>query len=238
METGSLFGLKVHKLTMDQALQEIDSLVRGGGAHLVVTLGVEMVMRAEKDPEFFQAVNGASLVIPDSVGILWACRKTGFPLPERLPGIDVLTRAARQAEKYPWRVFFLGAKPGTAEEAARRMKEEYPAFNVAGFHHGYFQDDGPVIDRIREAGTQVLFIAMGSPAQEKWFLKNRDRLGNVVAIGVGGSLDVLSGSVKRAPAFFRNLGLEWLHRLISEPSRMGRMAALPAFVIKVLIKGA
>ena len=234
MQTVKLFAMPVHNVTLGESLECIDRMVQGGGAHLVVTLGVEMVMRAKGDPEFVRLVQGASLVVPDSSGILWACRHYGNPLRERVPGIDILQETARQADKYPWRVFFLGGKPGVAQEAARRMREEYPEFRVAGHHHGYFDDDAPVIEAIRDAKTQVLFVALGSPAQEKWFHKNRESLGDIVAIGVGGSLDVVSGQVRRAPVFFQKTGTEWLYRLLTQPSRIGRMMALPAFAVKVL----
>ena len=234
MQTFKLFGLPVYDVTLDECLERIDIMVKQGGSHLIITLGVEMVMRARNDPDFVSIARDASLVVPDSVGILWACRHYGNPLRQRVPGIDILQASARQAERYPWRVFFLGAKPGVAGQAARRMSEQYPSFKVVGHHHGYFDDDEPVIRAIREAETQVLFVALGSPAQEKWFDKNRETLGNLVAIGVGGSLDVVSGSVKRAPLFFRKTGTEWLYRLLTQPSRIGRMMALPAFAAKVL----
>lgn len=229
-------GLKVHNVSLAQAMDEVDRLVKSGGAHLVVTLGVEMVMRAEKDRDFFHIVNDASLVVPDSVGILWGCSKLGHKLQERVPGVDLFYESARNREKYPWRIFLLGAKPGVAEKAAEIMKKDYPGYNVVGAHHGYFKEDEEVIDKITSANPDVLFVAMGSPAQEKWFVKHRERLGNVVALGVGGSLDVVAGNVKRAPVFFQKTGLEWFHRLITQPHRAGRMIALPAFVVKVLTK--
>jgi N-acetylglucosaminyldiphosphoundecaprenol N-acetyl-beta-D-mannosaminyltransferase len=237
MESVSVCGLKVNDVTMEQTLESIDRMVSGGGSHLVVTLGVEMVMRTNRDREFIDIVNNASLVVPDSVGIQWAGRKAGGRFPERVTGIDILTAAARQNEYYKWKVFFLGAKPGVAEEAAENMKRDYPEFRIVGTHHGYFDNDEEIIDKIKSADINVLFIALGSPYQEKWFMKNRERLGNIVALGVGGSFDVISGTVRRAPVFMRKLGLEWFYRLVTQPARFGRMLALPRFAIRILLKG-
>ncbi|MCD4783076.1 MAG: WecB/TagA/CpsF family glycosyltransferase [Candidatus Eremiobacteraeota bacterium] len=237
MDTIHILGTKVHNLSMDETLDEIDNLIQSGGAHLIVTLGVEMVMHAQKDAEFREIVNNASLVVPDSVGILWAGKKSGVKLKGRAPGIDIINRMTGEAKKYPWRVFLLGAKPGVTDKASRIIKEKHPDFNCVGTYHGYFKDDDEAIEQIKKANPQLLLIGMGFPAQEKWFHRNRDKLGDMVAIGVGGSFDVLSGNIKRAPAFFQKTGLEWFYRLITQPSRFHRMTAIPAFVIKVLFSG-
>jgi len=237
MESISLLGVKVNNLSIDEILETIDSFIKNGGSHLIVTLGVEMVMAAQSDKEYRDVINGASLVVPDSVGILWAAKRKGILLKERAPGIEIIERAASESGKFPWRTFFLGASPDVAKTAAEKLKEKYPDFNWVGEHHGYFDKDEEVIRKIREARSEIVYIAMGFPAQEKWFQKNRELLGNIVAIGVGGSFDVLSGSIKRAPTFFRKLGMEWFYRLVTQPGRILRMMALPAFVLKVLIKG-
>ncbi|MFP4498130.1 MAG: WecB/TagA/CpsF family glycosyltransferase [Vulcanimicrobiota bacterium] len=236
-EKGRIFGLNIHRVTLDETMELIDNMVKQGGAHLVVTLGVEMIMRAQNDPEFANIVNEASLVVPDSVGVLWSCKKGGFALKERVPGVDILYSSARNREKYPWKVFFLGAKPGTAERAKEKIEKEFPGYQVVGTHHGYFREDREVIDIIRDANPDILFIALGSPFQEKWFMKNRHQLGDIVALGVGGSLDVVSGEARRAPVFFQKMGLEWFYRLVTQPARFKRMLVLPAFAIKVLIEG-
>jgi N-acetylglucosaminyldiphosphoundecaprenol N-acetyl-beta-D-mannosaminyltransferase len=236
METARLLGFRIDNLNLQESLERIDELIEKKGSHLVVTLGVEMVMYCRKDPEYEEIVKNASLVVPDSVGILWGCKKKGFILKERVPGIEILKAAAKNAEKYPWRIFFLGGKPGIAEEAANKLKDEYPGFNVVGTCHGYFKDDDEVLKSIIKASPDIIFIAMGFPAQEKWFVKNREKLGDMVSIGVGGSFDVISGRVKRAPLIFQKLGLEWFYRLITQPERAGRMLALPRFMMRVLFE--
>lgn len=237
MDKTSILGVKVYNLSMDETLEEMNRLIKSGGSHLLVTLGVEMVMAAQKDEEFKNIVNEASLVVPDSVGIIWAAKKTGMKLRERVPGVEIIDRVAATADRFEWRAFFLGAKPGVAKEAAEKLQSKYPAFNWVGEHHGYFKDDGEVLKKIDETKPNLIFVAMGFPAQEKWFVKNREKLGNSVVIGVGGSFDVISGRIKRAPMLYRKLGLEWFHRLVTEPKRIIRMTALPMFVLNVIFKG-
>jgi N-acetylglucosaminyldiphosphoundecaprenol N-acetyl-beta-D-mannosaminyltransferase len=232
-----LFSCKVHAVDMEEAVLRSGDFIEKKTFHMVVTLGTEMVMQAQKDGEFKAILNEVDLVVPDSAGICWACRRAGTPLKGRVPGIDLLQRLAALAPGRNWRLFFLGSAPGVAEEAAAALSEKIPGFFVAGSFHGYFKDDAEAIERIREAKPDILVAALGSPRQEKWLWNNRERLPVAVAIGVGGSLDVLSGRRRRAPSWMQKTGLEWLHRLLSEPSRCGRMRALPAFVHMVLTRG-
>ncbi len=237
MEKTYILGVKVNNLSMDETLEEMNRLIKSGGSHLLVTLGVEMVMAAQKDEEFKSIVNDASLVVPDSVGIIWAAKRAGKKLRERVPGVEIIDRVAATSDKYDWKAFFLGAKPGVAREAAEKLESKYPNFKWVGEHHGYFKDDGEILEKINKTKPNLIFVAMGFPAQEKWFIKHREKLGNSIVIGVGGSFDVISGRIKRAPIFYRKLGLEWFHRLITEPKRIVRMMALPLFVLNIIFKG-
>lgn len=232
-----LFSCKVHPVGMEEAILRIEDFIEKKNFHLVVTLGTEMVVQAQKDEEFRAILKQADLVVPDSAGICWACRRAGTPLKGRVPGIDLLQRLAVLAPQKNWRFFFLGSAPGVAEEAAKALSEKAHGFSPAGSFHGYFKDDAEVIELIREARPDILLVALGSPRQEKWIWNNRERLQVPVAIGIGGSLDVLSGRRRRAPRWMQEMGLEWLHRLLSEPGRYKRMQALPAFVRMVLTKG-
>ncbi|MFH0801460.1 MAG: WecB/TagA/CpsF family glycosyltransferase [bacterium] len=232
-----LFSCKVHAVDMEEAVLRIGDFIEGKKFHLVVTLGTEMVVQAQKDEEFRAILNQADLAVPDSAGICWACRRAGTPLKGRVPGIDLLQRLAALAPQKNWHLFFLGSAPGVAEEAGKALSEKIPGFSPAGSFHGYFKDDTEAIERIREAKPDILLVALGSPRQEKWLWHNRERLQVPVAIGIGGSLDVISGRRRRAPSWMQKTGLEWLHRLLTEPSRFKRMQALPAFVRMVLTRG-
>jgi N-acetylglucosaminyldiphosphoundecaprenol N-acetyl-beta-D-mannosaminyltransferase len=229
-----VLGVRVHKITLDETIDQIKEFIKERKPKLLVTLGTEMVMAAQNNDEFREIINSADLVCADAVGIVWASRRLGEPLHEKVAGIDVLSRIAQLSETTGWRLFFLGAAEGMAESAIDALRQRYPGMVVAGHHHGYFSDDEQVKRMIREASPDVLFVALGSPRQELWFWKNKEDLQVPVGIGVGGSFDVLSGKLKRSPQWMISLGLEWLYRLYLQPWRWKRMLVLPLFAMKVL----
>ncbi len=229
-----ILGVGFDNITMDQAVAEGVRLMDTEGAHYVVTPNPEIVEVCREDQEALKAVNGADLVIPDGVGIIYGARMLGTPLKEKLPGIELAQRLMGQMAENGKSLYLLGAKPGVAEEAGRRLTGRYPGLRIAGTHDGYFQEDGPVTEAIRASGADVVFACLGAPKQEKWMARNGQATGARLLIGLGGCLDVFSGQVQRAPEIYQKLGLEWLHRLIKNPSRAGRMLKLPLFLIHVL----
>jgi len=191
-------------------------------------------MRAQHDEEFRELVNGADLVVADGAGLLWAARRCGLSLPERVAGIDLVSRLAETLAGSDGSFFLLGAAPGVAEEAAQTLRHRFPGLRIAGVQDGYFRDDESVVQAVALSGADVLLTGLGSPRQERWMRQHQDRLGLGVGIGVGGSFDVLSGRKTRAPGWMIRLHLEWLFRLLCEPSRLLRMMALPRFMGRVL----
>jgi N-acetylglucosaminyldiphosphoundecaprenol N-acetyl-beta-D-mannosaminyltransferase len=234
LPTARILGVPLHCVDMETAVARIAEFIAQGGFHLVITLGTEMVMNARHDKAFRDVAAQADLLTADSIGVVWAARRQGFKDQGRVAGIEMLERLAERGSREGWRFFFLGGKPGVAEEAAARLVERYPGLLVAGVRDGYFKDDGQVVEEVRASQAHILLAAMGSPRQETWSWKHRDALGVAVAIGVGGSFDVLAGHSQRAPAWMRRCGLEWLYRLLRQPSRAGRMLALPRFALAVL----
>ncbi len=232
-----VLGVKLHPLSMAQALDRIDDLARQPRFHLVVTLGTEMVMRAQEEPEFRELVNGADLVVADGAGLLWAARRCGVDLPERVAGIDLVGRLGERLAGTGGSFFLLGAAPGVADQAAATLAGRYPGLGIAGVRDGYFREDEPVVAALAASGATIRLTGLGSPRQERWMRQHQDRLGVGVGIGVGGSFDVLSGRKTRAPQWMIRLHLEWLYRLACEPSRVGRMLALPRFMLQVLRSG-
>jgi N-acetylglucosaminyldiphosphoundecaprenol N-acetyl-beta-D-mannosaminyltransferase len=226
----------MHCVDMRQAVGIIGDFIDARTPHLVITLGVEMVMNAQVDAGFRDITQQAHLLTPDSIGVVWAARRQGHDC-QRVPGIEMLSELAAEGTRRGWRLFFLGGKPGVADEAAARLQTRFPGLQVAGTADGYFKDEAAMIARVRDSKADILLAAMGSPRQETWCWKHRDALGVPVSIGVGGSFDVLAGTVKRAPRWMQRCHLEWLYRLLSNPSRAGRMLALPRFVCKVLLSG-
>lgn len=232
-----VLGVRVDCLDMAGALDAIQGLVaQGGPTRLVATVNPEFVMRARTDAEFHGALERAALCLPDGIGVVWAMRRRGCPQQERVAGVDLVLRLAELCAQRGWRPFLLGAAPGVAEEAARRLQRSFPGLKVAGAHAGSPrpEDDADSLWRIREARPDLLLVAYGHPRQELWVERNRWRLGVPVAVGVGGSFDFIAGRVRRAPGPVRRLHLEWAWRLALQPWRLRRMAVLPAYAIAVL----
>lgn len=234
MEKTDIRGVGFLNTTMDGAAEFLWERYENGEQSAVFTPNPEIVQKCIENPELFEVVNSAEAVIPDGIGIIKAAKILGTPLKERIPGIELGERIIRESASHGGRIFFMGSKPGIAEAAAKVMEERYPGVDFVGCHDGYFAKEGAendaVIAEINESGADILFVCLGAPVQEKWIYSNRARLTNVrIMLALGGSLDVFSGNAKRAPEFFCKHGLEWFYRLISQPSRIGRMMKLPKF---------
>lgn len=236
LPTVMLLGLPVHRLDMNAALDVIDGFVRTRTPHHVVTADASMLVMAAEDAELRDIIARADLVTPDSIGVLWAAKRAGKPIAERVSGVVIVEQLCARSAERNYRLFFLGAAPGVAELAAEHMTAKYPGCQIVGTRDGFFTpDDVPEITAtIRNARADVVCVAMGIPKQEKWIARHRDELGASVLIGVGGTLDVLSGTVKRAPVVFQRLRLEWLWRVISNPKKISKVMLLPQFVKRVL----
>jgi N-acetylglucosaminyldiphosphoundecaprenol N-acetyl-beta-D-mannosaminyltransferase len=232
-----VLGCRVDAVGRDEAVEQIAALANAGGAALVVTLGVEMVMAAQRDAEFRRIVNGAALVTCDTVGLMLASRLRGGPLRERVTGVELVDAlAARSAARGDVRLYLLGGRGDTAQRAAAVLRRSYPGVAIAGARDGYFRPDesDAVAAAIRASGANVLLAGLGSPKQEQWLARYLGATGAGVGIGIGGSLDIYAGNVARAPAAFRRTGLEWAYRLAKEPRRWRRQLALPRFALAVL----
>lgn len=239
-ESMPLLGVRVDRLDMDGAMGAIRRFIAEGGTHHVVTLDSSMCVMAQTDPELMGIVRDADLVTPDSAGVLWACRHLRRPMPERVSGVEIVERICALSAEIGCRIFFLGAAPGIANLAADRMCEKYPGCRIVGVRDGYFKeaDEPRLIREIRESTADVLFVALGIPKQEKWIHRHASELGVSVLVGVGGSFDVHSGTVKRAPYWVQRLNLEWLYRLARNPRKIGKVMTLPRFVLLALRKPA
>jgi N-acetylglucosaminyldiphosphoundecaprenol N-acetyl-beta-D-mannosaminyltransferase len=230
-----ILDVKIHAVTMSQVLELIKNMAASGLHHQVATVNPEFIMVAQQHEEFRQVLNSTSLSFADGIGVVWASRILGHPLPERIPGVDVVDRLCALAAEDGLRVFLLGAAPGIAEEAARRLQRRNPRLIIAGTFAGSPkpEDDEEICEIVKKAQTDILFVAYGAPHQDLWIARNQPRLRVPVAMGVGGSFDFIVGKSVRAPKILRSLGLEWLHRLIREPRRWKRMLALPRFALAV-----
>ena len=197
----------------------------------MVTPNPEIVEVCRENPAAMRAVNGADLVLPDGIGIIKGAAMLGTPLKEKTPGIEFAAGLMGEMAKEGKSLYLLGAKPGVAEQAAERLAAQYPGLKIAGTHDGYFQEDAPVAEAIRQSGADCVFVCLGAPKQEVWMAQHGPATGAHLMVGLGGVLDVYAGHVKRAPAAWQKLGLEWCYRLLHQPSRIGRMAKLPGFLV-------
>ena len=225
-----VLGVGFDDLTLEEAADRGAALLEEGGFHYVVTPNPEIVDRAGREAPFREILNGADLVLPDGIGVVYASRILGRPLRGRCPGIDFAGKLMEHMAARGGRLYLLGAKPGIAERAARNLEAKYPGLCICGTHDGYFQEDAPVVEDIRSSGAEVVFVCLGAPKQEYWMAKYGPETGARLMAGLGGSLDVFAGVVERAPESWQRLGLEWLYRLVREPKRIGRMARLPLFL--------
>jgi len=233
METVQLRGVNFTPGSLEEISDHIINRINEGVQTAVFTPNSEIVQLCIDDPSLYEVINSAEVIIPDGIGVIKAAKILKLPIKERVPGIELGEKLLSVADA-SMPVFFMGGKPEVADIAAEKMKEKYPNLVVCGTHDVYFKKEGEendaVIEEIKASGACILFVCLGAPAQEKWIRENREKLADVkVLMGLGGSLDVFSGKVERAPAFFRKTGLEWFYRLLKEPSRIGRMMNLPKF---------
>ncbi len=233
----SIWSTSVDNVSMDYALSRTRGAVASGtGLSLVSTVNALAVMEAERNRAYAHALRNSFLTLADGTGVVWALRFLGRPVQERVTGIDFMERLCRMAAAEGWPVYFLGASRASVGGTVEALEREFPGLTVAGFRDGYFDPEDPsVCENVRSSGAKILFVALGVPKQEIWLTQHGEDLGNVVAVGVGGAFDVLSGGLRRAPVVWQKLGLEWLYRLIQEPWRWKRDLELFLFVVRVLL---
>ena len=230
-----ILGVKVDSVTMAQAVAQVEGYMDERKNVLIATANAEMIMRATHDGELKDILNAAALVVPDGAGTVWAAHHLGFEMPERVAGYDLAQELMRIAPSKKQKVFFFGSAPGVAEKAKAKAEELYPGIEIVGTRDGYFkpEDEPAIIEEIKAAKPDLLLAALGVPKQEKWLYAHLQELNVPVSIGVGGTLDVMAGVMKRAPYWMQKAKLEWLFRGMLQPKRAGRLMALPKFVLKV-----
>lgn len=209
-----------------------------GAAAQIVTLGTEMVVYAQRDSAFRDVVNRCALSLCDTVGLLAVARRRGARLRERVTGVELVEHLCARAAADSVGVYFFGGAEGVAADTAGILEARFPGLIVAGMRNGFFtsEEEPQIAEAIRASGAGLLFVGLGSPRQEMWLARNLPATGCGAAVGVGGSFDVLSGRVQRAPQIWRRFGLEWLYRLTREPQRFRRQLALPYFVWLVTLE--
>lgn len=227
----NLFGVRFSKDGLAKTVEKIRDLSGTLPTTYVATPDVTAVVRAQTNRTLKKAYYEADVVTPDGFGLVWAAKTMGLNLRERVAGIDILHELFSSGLDCSF--YFLGSKPGVARRAAQRIEKEYKGIQVVGTYNGYFEQEEKIIREINEKAPDVLLVGMGVPLQEEWILNNKHRLSVNVVMGIGGSLDVLSGRLPRAPRWLQDMGLEWLYRIRLEPYRMWRARLIPVFMKNV-----
>ena len=236
MNKTNVLNVNFHNITMDEAVTAAFQSIEERSGKYVVTPNPEMVMEAQANEALARALQDAFLVLPDGIGVIYGARILGTPMQEKIPGIDFAVNLIKKLSAVNGSIYLFGAKPGVAELAGINLKNKFPNIIVAGTADGYFEDDQAIIEDINRTRPDLLLVCLGVPKQEIWMRENADKLDVGLMAGLGGSLDVFAGVVQRAPAAWQKFGLEWLYRLIKQPSRFKRMMRLPVFLMCVIKK--
>jgi N-acetylglucosaminyldiphosphoundecaprenol N-acetyl-beta-D-mannosaminyltransferase len=220
-----LLGLPFDGVTMEAAIERCLAWCAGPRApHTIITANSAILCMMRRDEELRRACLAGDLIVPDGMSVVWTSRMAGVPFPERVAGVDLMTRLLDAGAERRLRAFFLGAKPAVISRLVESCARRFPGLEVVGYRDGYFSADqhAAVVEEIRGAAPHLLFVGMPSPFKETWCERNRERLGVPVIMGVGGSFDVFAGYVRRAPRWMQSLGMEWSWRLLMEPRKMWR----------------
>lgn len=221
---------------MTESIIEIEKFINEKRFAHVITLNAEIAYQAIMDKELSNIINQADLVTPDGIGIVWSAKLLGYKVRERVTGIDLMLNICGQAPQKNWSIYLFGAAPNVAEKAGQNLEARHKGLNILASRDGFFKPEqtSEIINDIKNLSPDIIFIALGAPRQEEFIARHRNDLGSSVCIGVGGSFDVIAGIKRRAPNIFIKLNLEWLYRLINEPSRFKRQLAIPKFILAVL----
>jgi len=227
-----LFGFNIDTYTFDEAINQAKVLIDGKKVSQVITINPEMFESANKDNEFTQCIKDAEMIIPDGIGVQIALKINGYNV-TRIPGIDFAKKLLVESAQNSIPVAIIGSKENVILKAIENLQKEISGLNIVYYHNGYFNNDKVIYEEINQKSPKLILVAMGSPRQEKFIYNAKKVLKPCLMIGIGGSLDVWSGEVKRAPKFFQNLGLEWFYRILTQPERIKRIfPTLPIFIIK------
>ncbi|MFB9768536.1 WecB/TagA/CpsF family glycosyltransferase [Lactiplantibacillus modestisalitolerans] len=228
-ETVSILDVPFIKTTNLAFVHQLETDVAAHHNRFVVTANPEILMYARTHPDYQAVLHQADYVTPDGIGVIQGAKLLGTPLPERITGYDTLLTLLTWGHQTHRRIFLLGAKPAVLAQVQAKLRHDYPGIEIVGAQDGYFQDEAPVVAQIIAAKPDMIFVATGFPKQEFFIAKYRQRY-DALWMGVGGSFDVLAGAVKRAPQFWQRHHVEWLYRLIQEPTRLKRMLVLPRYL--------
>lgn len=232
----TVLGAEINNLASFEVIDFIKRAIQNQSAQQIITVNPELIYQGTKDENILKLINAADLKTADGAGLLWAAKYLKTPLKERITGIDLMEKLLEVANQTGYKIFLLGSNQQTVEQAVANIKNKYPNINLVGYNYGYFTNDQEIIDKIKTAKPDILFVGMGAPKQDYWIAQHKNELNVPVSIGVGGSFDVIAGVKKRAPKWIQKIRAEWVYRLIKEPKRIKRQINLFRFMGTVIKK--
>ncbi|WP_160674085.1 WecB/TagA/CpsF family glycosyltransferase [Clostridium sp. C8-1-8] len=235
-----ILGISFTKLNLNETINLIDNTIQKYRDKLfhIITVNPEIAIEIQEDPELKKISLEADLITPDGIGIVLASRLKRNPVPERVTGYDLLLESLKVGNSKGWSFYFLGSDEEVNRKTSEYVMKNYPNVKIVGRHHGYFnkEEELKIVEDIKSVEPDILIVALGSPLADKWIYKNKNQLKSKVVFGVGGSLDVITGKVKRTPEVWKRLNLEWLFRRINEPSRKERQKKLKIFAYRAFVE--
>jgi N-acetylglucosaminyldiphosphoundecaprenol N-acetyl-beta-D-mannosaminyltransferase len=236
MEHVNILGVKFIDTSLTDFTHTVTKRIDQELKTFIITANPEIVMYAQQDKQYQRIMESADYITADGIGIVKAASYLGHPLPERVTGFELMHKLLGAANQNKKKIYLLGAKEEVLLQTVNVIKKSYPNIEITGYHHGFFDwNDPSIVDEIKSKRPDLVFVALGFPRQEKWISEHLKFFDKGIFVGIGGSFDVLSGNIKRAPIAWQRLNIEWLYRLIQQPSRWKRMLALPKFALKVIV---
>lgn len=235
LEIVKILGVPFTNTTQSQFVELLEQRIQHNEKTFVITANPEIVMKAVEDDQYKRIIDKATYITADGIGVVKAAQLLNKPLPERVTGYDTTVELLKRAEQKQYSIYILGGQQTTLDKAIINIKATHPNINIVGHHNGFFDwDKNDIRQEIAQKKPDIVFVALGCPRQENWIEQNLPFFEKGIFIGVGGSFDVIAGAVERAPLAWQKANLEWLYRLIKQPSRLPRMLALPRFGLKIL----
>lgn len=236
MNKENILGVDVSPLSYEDLKKNIEKDIENNKKSFIVAINPEKILKARKDEKLKKLLNNATYEIPDGIGVIYASKLRKGNIKTRITGIDSMEMLCKLSEEKKYKIFMYGAKEETIKKAKENLEIKFPNIQIVGTINGYEKDNDKIISSINKSKADIVFVALGSPKQEYWITENMYKVSAKIFQGVGGSFDVFSGNIKRAPKWMQKIGLEWLYRLLKEPKRIFRQIKLVKFLWLALIE--
>lgn len=230
----NILNVYFDNMTQEGLVSQLNQTIKLQQKTFVVTANPEIVMYANQNSDYMEILKKADYITADGIGIVKGARILGTPIVERVAGYDLMLELLKNANQFNYSIYLVGAKEEVIKKAAKKIKDDYPNIVLKGYQNGYFElTNEKVLNKALQAQADIIFVALGFPKQEKWIQNYLNQSSKGLAMGVGGSFDAFTGTVKRAPDLIIKMNIEWLYRLVKQPTRFKRMLMIPKFLISI-----